>query len=513
MEIGGFCTLLFAVGLVALVASCLEVIAFAKVAQATDGSGLDAQTSPVNALAVARAALAVGTMSLLATAVFTFLDLAGMIVLRSRLWRQVADVHGMDWWSPPPTKPARPGDVHWQQGKAHRYKASLRHRTGSWWRRYMRLEYLAAAIRRRMAFVRLVAAVVLSLASSSIVVQLAVVSLTGRCQPVRDGARLVAASGAAQQTCHLVHKGTIAAVAVWACWTLLATILVFLNTHAAYVRPRPLDGGFSGIPLNIFGCDPPVRQPAAAPASSGKPPVAAMGQPAACLPAQSHYCTGSGHHPPPPAPKQPAHQRFSVAMGAASAGQKRMAGKHFRSSWSHIDEDSIISEPGRSDSQSLFQPQSKTHLFLHSQTMLQQFYNLQNQQLQGMQPYIPQPPMQPPHVSKDQMPGHKQPPLQRTGPSNPVRRRVQSVFYQSVQSPEPAVPELPEADAAATVRGRDEQGQQQQQQASLSQGPAGRTTAMHGMVLDADHAAYPFSVETPCAKSAGGHFGKRNTIG
>ncbi|KAJ2759207.1 hypothetical protein IWQ57_006616, partial [Coemansia nantahalensis] len=255
MKIGGFCTLLFAIGLVALVAGCLEIIAFARVAQVADGS-LFTPASPVDPLAVVWAALAVGAVSLLATLVFAFLDLAGTIVLRSRLWKQMAEAHGMDWLAPPAMKAERAGDLRWQQGKAARYSGVLRYRPATWWRRCLCLGDLAAAIRRRVAFVRLAAAVLLSLAWSSIVVQLAVVSLTGRCRPVRVGAHLVVASGSTQQMCHLVHKGTIAAVAVWACWTLLAAILVLLNTHPERLRPHPLDCEFSGIPLNIFGSHP-----------------------------------------------------------------------------------------------------------------------------------------------------------------------------------------------------------------------------------------------------------------
>ncbi|KAJ1734429.1 hypothetical protein LPJ61_001078 [Coemansia biformis] len=471
MKTGGCCTLLFAIGVVALVANCLELISFAKVVQMTDAAGLAdgskiAQTSrsPINPLAAARAALAVGAISLLVMSDF------------------------------------------------------------------------AAAIQRSMALIRLAAAVLLTVAWSTVVVQLTVVSLAGQCQPVRHGAGLAVVSDETRQACRLLHKGTIAAVAVWACWTLLATILVFLNTHSERMRPHPLDCEFSGIPLNIFGCDPPVRPPAAA-AGAAKPALAPTGQSAACVPGQGHCYNGGGHHPLPPQ-KQPPYQHFGMAM--AGPGQKHMAVRHLRSSWSNIDEESAASEPGRGDSQSLLASQSKTQLFLHSQSMLQQLYNIQNQQLQSMQPHMPHAHPQHHqhqhhrHISQDRTAANKQQSLPKAGVPSLARRRVQSVFHRSAHSLEPAIPEPPTegddsyrhpsystneaSEKSATTghqRTRDEQLSMQQLavQYSLRYGPGGRSMAPRGMAASSEQASGSFGDGTDYTDALSSHFGKRNTIG
>ncbi|KAJ2761894.1 hypothetical protein IWQ56_005160 [Coemansia nantahalensis] len=199
-----------------------------------------------------------------------------------------------------------------------------------------------------------------------------------------------------------------------------------------------------------------------------------------------------------------------------------MVAKHLRSSWSNIDEDSITSESSRSDNQSLLLSQGKAHLILQPQSMLHQFYNLQNQQLQSMASYLQQPL---PHLPKDQLAGHKPPLLQRPVLPNPARRRVQSVLHQSARSPDSALSgprgiiESSRRMSSATqnagertaasgpMQGCDEQGLQLHRLASMRQGPASGATAERSLAPGASQAG------AAGAKVTSSHSGKRNTIG
>ncbi|KAJ1762811.1 hypothetical protein IW139_004766 [Coemansia sp. RSA 353] len=430
MNIGGCSTLLFSIGLVTLVACCLQLILFAKVLREYNPSDSNAEhvipRAMVTPTTVARMTIAVGSISLLATAVFAFLDLAGMIVLRSRMWRQIADMHGLGWRSPMAKAANLDSARGLQPGKPCRYKMMSRHPV-SWWQRWAFVEELVFSVQRNIAIIRLAISAAMAVAWSVVVVQMAVASLTGSCRLVVKGSRLVDSPARTLQLCDLLRKGIIATMVVWAGWTLLAVLLIFLNTRSNSSRPQLINYDMSGIPLNIIDYGPPVmRQP---PGTASGHSKQATGPASGSGPL--HYYYNPGPYMPPQ--KQAQFQRHGSVLGQ----QKRMANKPVRSSWSQLDEDSILSDPMRTDSQSVLQSQSKAHLFMPSQTMLQQFYHMQNQQLQGVHPYMP-----PTRISEEQAARQHS-----TASAKPARKRVHSVLHKSEASsvstiPEPLVPDM-----------------------------------------------------------------------
>ncbi|KAJ2449572.1 hypothetical protein EV183_004816 [Coemansia sp. RSA 2336] len=379
--------------------------------------------TPISSTTVSQVVLAFGCISLMASAVFGFLDLAGMIVLRSRMWKQIADAHGMGWRSPAMAKMA---GLDGPMAGADKTCYGVSRHPASWWRRWAFLEELLFGIQQNIAFVRLGVSMVVAAAWTSVVVQLAVVCLTGKCRLVVRGSKLVENPESTLQLCSLLRKGLVATMTVWTCWMLLAALLVFINTQSETARSQMMNDNM-GIPMNILDCGPQtvMRHPTAISsgnikqAPSTAPMPAASNQPASC----SHpHCYNPGPH----MVAQPKYRHGTSAMGPT----KRMP-KHMRSSWSQLDEDSI--ESMRSDSQSMLQSQqSKAQLFLQSQNMLQQFYQMQNQQLQGIHSLIP------PAFAEDK----------RQKPIIPYRGRMQSVLHKSGYSSASAIPE-PVMDAAA----------------------------------------------------------------
>ncbi|KAJ2345813.1 hypothetical protein GGF43_005128, partial [Coemansia sp. RSA 2618] len=393
--------------------------------------------TPITPDAVARLTIAIGSISLVGASVFAFLDLAGMIVLRSRMWRQIADVHGLGWRSPAAKAACLDSAPGLAASKQCRYKMAARHPV-SWWQRWVFIEDLVFAVQRNVAFIRLTVSVVLAVAWSAVVVQLAVASLTGRCRLVVRGSHLVDDPTRTLQLCDLMRKGVITTAVVWASWTLLALLLVFLNTRSSSSRPQMLNYDISGIPMNIIDYGPPgTRQPTGGAPGNNKQ-AAMAGQPSSA-PHHYYYSNNNPATYVPPQPQQQHHYQQKqphVPRHGSGAGQKRVANRHMRSSWSQLDEDSIVSDAGRSDSQSMLPSQSKAQLFLQSQNMLHQFYHMQNQQLQGMHAYMP-----PTRISEERQ---KQAPAV-AGAKPSARRRVQSVFHKSRYSTTSTVPEPPDA--------------------------------------------------------------------
>ncbi|KAJ2617703.1 hypothetical protein H4S08_000211 [Coemansia sp. RSA 1365] len=450
-----------------------------------------------------------GIISLLATSIFAFLDLAGMIVLRSRMWRQIAEVHGLEWPSPLAPKSAVTGCiVEGLARKGFRGKVDQHRPTVPWWRRWVCVEELFFSIRRNMAFIRLTVTVTLALAWAPVVLQLAIASLTGRCRLTFGGN-----SENILQVCDMMRKGTVAAVVEWICWTLLAIFLVVLNTHANNDSLEPqLYYDFPGIPLDDVNYNLPPQQPNVLSASGRQtqvPMQLSTGQ------LQYYY----GHYPPSlqrPAgmqSQQPPPQVYQQndQISAGMTNQKRV-GRQMRSSWSNIDEDSVVSDTGRNDNQSMFHSQSKTQL------LLQQFYHLQNQQLQGMHPFYPSTRItdeqhQPqPSLQQVASKSHKKP----VPGSTPARRRVQSVLHKDTYPL--ATTTAHETTAAGYYRrlscsssGTEDQtamGELPQQRQALArtlcQVPEDKSTAVQEVAAGG---------QSNSDNTADNHFSKRNTIG
>ncbi|KAJ2082851.1 hypothetical protein H4R24_001243 [Coemansia sp. RSA 988] len=366
-----------------------------------------------------------------------------------------------------------------------------------------------------MAFIRLTITVVLALAWAPVVLQLAIASLTGRC-------RLTFSSSSEDslQVCNMMRKGTVAAVVEWVCWTILAIFLVVLNTHTNNDNLEPqLYYDFSDIPLDDVDYGIPVRQPTVVAASGRQAPISMQLSTGQLQYYYSHYPphsqrpVGTQPQAPPPPPPQ-AYQQHGP-LSTSMANQKR-TGRHMRSSWSNIDEDSVVSDPGRNDNQSLFHSQSKTQL------LLQQFYHLQSQQLQGIHPFYPHA-----RVAEEQQ--QSLPPLQQQqGPpkvhkkfvqgSTPARRRVQSVLHKSAY-PLAAVTTQESTTAGYYRRlscGSSEIEDQsvigeltQQRQAAvraLCQVPENKSTTARNVTSGSENS-------TNKGGTAETHFSKRNTIG
>ncbi|KAJ1854434.1 hypothetical protein GGH12_004253 [Coemansia sp. RSA 1822] len=525
MNIGGCSTLLFSIGLVTLVACCLQLILFAKVLREYTLSDSSAEHVVPQAIVtprtVARMSIAVGSISLLATAVFAFLDLAGMIVLRSRMWRQIADMHGLGWRSPMAKAANLDCARGLPTGKPCRYKMMTRHPV-SWWQRWAFVEELVFSVQRNIAIIRLAISATMAVAWSAVVVQMAVASLTGSCRLVVKGSRLVDSPTRTLQLCDLLRKGIIATMVVWAGWTLLAVLLIFLNTRSNSSRPQLVNYDMSGIPLNIIDYGPPVmRQPPGAASGHSKQ---ATGPPSGSGPL--HYYYNPGPYMPPQ--KQAQFQRHGSVLGQ----QKRMANKPVRSSWSQLDEDSILSDPMRTDSQSVLQSQSKAHLFMPSQTMLQQFYHMQNQQLQSVHPYMPPTRISEEHAARQHS----------AASAKPARKRVHSVLHKSETSsvstiPEPLVPEMggvgdsryhtsytgevnERIGQREQMRSREEQGVQRRATARVSnqghgagsRGP-GATCAFGTSDSSRSLASLRYDIAAADVSQSGSSNSKRNTIG
>ncbi|KAJ2852402.1 hypothetical protein IWW36_000289 [Coemansia brasiliensis] len=325
----------------------------------------------------------------------------------------------------------------------------------SWWQRWAFLEELVFAIQQNIGFIRLGVSMVVAAAWTSVVMQLAIVCLTGKCRLVVKGSQLVENPENILQLCGLLRKGLVATMAVWTCWMLLTMLLIFINTQSESSRPQMLNYDHMGIPMNIldYGPQPVMRHPTAissgnnikqpTPSATNAAPVptsaaaAVNNQQPSCSSTYPHYCYNPGSH----MASQPKQQQYQRHGSSAIGPTKRMPIKHMRSSWSQLDEDSIVSESMRSDSQSILQSQqSKAQLFLQSQNMLQQFYQMQSQQFQGIHSFMP------PAFSEE----HKRQKLPPITPSTmPYRGRMQSVLHKSGYSSASAIPEPISSDVAA----------------------------------------------------------------
>ncbi|KAJ2882770.1 hypothetical protein H4R27_003221 [Coemansia aciculifera] len=402
-SIGGYSTLLFGVGLVALVASCLQIVVYTKAAHelrqlaSIQGSTVSwvygVSISPV---VVVHMAIVVSSMTLVVTAVFTGLDLAGMIVLRSRMWRHfstcntkryMASACGQAWWPPLASNSAVgqwPAD-----DKAYEYEMTAADMDIAWWQRWVFLEELVFAVQRNLAFIRLAAAMLLAMLWAPTVVQLVIVSMAGRCHTVASAV----ADEEAIEACDLMRKGTIGAIATWACWTVLAALLVSFNTNPCNSRPQLSSLPFVRVPMPNVGCDPSgCRTSISLPLGQKQQQQQQryMGK-GSMLPAQQALGQAAQHHQfqqqqPQQLGGYQAYQHKPHGPAPGGLGQKKLPSSSYRSSWSYMDKGSIMSDSCKGDNQSINQqqPPSKPSILLHPQNMVHQFYHLQNQQFQSL---------------------------------------------------------------------------------------------------------------------------------
>ncbi|KAJ2494662.1 hypothetical protein IWW47_004490, partial [Coemansia sp. RSA 2052] len=156
ISIGGYSTLLFGIGLVALVASCLQIVVYTKAAQelrqlaSRQGGSLDwVYGSSISPVVVVHLSIIVSSLTLVVTAVFTGLDLVGMIVLRSRMWRHfstrnakqyMASACGQAWW--PPLAPNASLGQWPAESKGYDYDMAAADMTIAWWQQWVFLEDL-----------------------------------------------------------------------------------------------------------------------------------------------------------------------------------------------------------------------------------------------------------------------------------------------------------------------------------------------------------------------------------
>ncbi|KAJ2568778.1 hypothetical protein GGH95_004327, partial [Coemansia sp. RSA 1836] len=390
--IGGYSTLLFGIGLVALVASCLQIVVYTKAAQelrqlaSRQGGSLDwVYGSSISPVVVVHLSIIVSSLTLVVTAVFTGLDLVGMIVLRSRMWRHfstrnakqyMASACGQAWW--PPLAPNASLGQWPAESKGYDYDMAAADMTIAWWQQWVFLEDLVFAIQRNLAFIRLAAAMLLAMLWAPTVVQLVIVSMAGRCHTV---ARSAIADEEAVDACDLMRKGTIGAIATWACWTVLAALLVSFNTNPRCSPPQLSSLPFVRAPMPNVGCDfsgcrtsisLPLGQkqqqqhPYKAKGDAMPPVQQVLGQMA-----QQQQQSFGGY--------QAYQHKPQYGPTPGSAGQKKLPSSSYRSSWSYMDKSSSMADLCKGDTQS-----NKTNAHLHSQNMVHQFYHLQNQQFQSL---------------------------------------------------------------------------------------------------------------------------------
>ncbi|KAJ2813414.1 hypothetical protein H4S07_000709 [Coemansia furcata] len=335
ITIGGYSTLLFGVGLVALIACSLQIVVYARAAQELQQLGTSQRWvtgSTISPLAVVQLALVASSVTLVVTSLFAGLDLVGMIVLRSRMWRHFSARNARRmaasglWWAPAEEWADDEGD-------------------GPWWQRWVVLEELVFAVRRNVGLIRLAAAMLLAMLWAPTVVQLVVVSMAGRCHAG-------GADGDAAEACDLMRKGTIGAIATWACWTVLAALLVLLNTGGA--RPQ--------LPLPFMQPPPETCDPAGY-RTSVSLPLGHKPQHKGSMPTQGPQYGYQAYHRRPGPKKLP----------AASS---------YRSSWSYADKGSVT-DSGKGDSQSIAQAGGRPGVMYPPQSMAQ-LYHLQNQQFQSL---------------------------------------------------------------------------------------------------------------------------------
>ncbi|KAJ2879458.1 hypothetical protein IWW38_006114, partial [Coemansia aciculifera] len=299
----------------------------------------------------------------------------------------MASACGQTWW--PPLAPNTASGQWPAGGKEYEYDLGASDMTIAWWQQWVFLEELVFAIQRNLALIRLAAAMLLAMLWAPTVVQLVVVSMAGRCHTVAKNATM-ADDDEVLEACDLMRKGTIGAIATWACWTALAALLVSFNTNPCCTPLQLASLPFvRAPPMSDVGCDPtgcrtsislPLGQKQGFAAKGGMmPPMqhgfGQMAHPHHHQQQQQQFGGYQAYQHSKPPPQQQQHGPISGGVG-----QKKPPSSSYRSSWSYMDKRSIMTDSCKGDNQS----NKTTNPHLHSQNMVHQFYHLQNQQFQSL---------------------------------------------------------------------------------------------------------------------------------
>ncbi|KAJ1992876.1 hypothetical protein GGI25_002686 [Coemansia spiralis] len=389
VSIGGFSTLLFVIGVVSMVACSLHIVFHVAMTKTNTLADLTAEAAKargmffveISPLTVEKFAFILSIVSLLIAAVFALLDMVGMIVLRSRMWKYFASNRSkgvFGWQSSEISKVDFCQDWH---SNAYSYEIASRQPPVAWWRRWVLVEELVYGVQRNMGFIRLSAALLLALLWSPIIVQLVIVGYAGQCRLVVRHSVAGQANIAAFSACDLLRKALVVIIFIWGCWTLMAVLLLFVNTNSGNLKtghnlwphqfaaiPMPLDVDDAINNIASTSCG--QMQQNTVP--TGKQPLNTGGPPLQTL---AHLHPNQGYH----YPYQQAHHPF--ASTANTTGQKEPSNTHYRASWSHTDGgESIVSDMSKLEAQSMLHPQGKHHLAMQQsqQNMLQQFYHPQS---------------------------------------------------------------------------------------------------------------------------------------
>ncbi|KAI7827301.1 hypothetical protein BX661DRAFT_183007, partial [Kickxella alabastrina] len=348
LGVGGCSILLFALGLASLASGGLQLASYimatreVELATLGDAQQQSAAIALINPPVLVWFTLAACVLSLSFGLFFAMLDLVGMIVLRSRMWRHITNINnGLDglrprdkgsMWDSYGNGSSGRGDW-WpvQSGKACTYGMGSGSDSIVWWQKCMFLEEFVYSVQRNMAFIRLGITTFLALVWSSTIIQLVIIGM---------------------RVCTLLRQGMAGSIVTCACWLLFAVLLTFLNTSPHSSIPRlPLDHQFDSIPMNALNQGQGPAIPAALSSGSKHRPSLAT------IPTTS----ASG------APHQPIQMQPLANQPSSTASQYRKPGKgQFRSSWSRLDEGA----------------QDRGNLMLQSQ-MIHQLYHLQSQQFQA----------------------------------------------------------------------------------------------------------------------------------
>ncbi|KAJ2609547.1 hypothetical protein EV177_004416, partial [Coemansia sp. RSA 1804] len=315
-------------------------------------------------------------------------------------------------------------DYHPNDTTVYRYGVASQHhhRPLVWWRRWAFIEGLIFGIRRNMGFLRLSAALLLSLIWSPAIVQIAIVGYTGQCHIAvsskngsaassrsgdsgggrggggggGDNAGGAAADVVALDACDLVRKALVTSIFAWASSSLMALLLVLVNTtgsmglqaknlmpyHIVPTDSTPLAGGGVIVPNGLEIAN--VANGVNSGGASGLFGGAGIYQRTSGLfssKINSNSGTGlqmTGHMPFNQGLFHPHylihHPHGSTA--ASTTGPKDPNIAQYRASWSHTDGESIVSELSRLEGQGI----TKAHIGQqHQPNTLHQAYHIKSQ--------------------------------------------------------------------------------------------------------------------------------------
>ncbi|KAJ1961154.1 hypothetical protein GGI12_003406, partial [Dipsacomyces acuminosporus] len=229
------------------------------------------------------------------------------------------------------------------------------------------MEETVLALERNTARIRLSISVFLALLWSPIAIELSIAGLTGQCRMAVRSAHPEShpeIGVSAEHVCGLLRKGLVGVTLTWLCWTVLAVVLVVLNTHSKRSQSKCYNASIyhhnhANIPLSIIpgNCD------------------GTMG----ILPSSVGAKNAQNAHNPP----QQAHQMFQSRLAngagyrkaaaetaAANVMSRPQSGTYTRSSLSNFDEESFMAGASRGSIQSLIHAKNKTSFYLQPHSLL-----------------------------------------------------------------------------------------------------------------------------------------------